>query len=127
MKGIVADLIGGAHGENRLPRRVERAAANFAVRGSRRYLGIITRLFMAQMDHELLPDRVGHQRFVSLKAGEPGSQRAFTRRPQLAADGIVIAEIQNAQERLEGQPLNEERPEDHRKRRQHDQLPVREG
>ncbi len=39
---------------------------------------------------ELLPDGVRDRRFVMRKARQPGTQRAFTRRTQFAADRIIV-------------------------------------
>ena len=58
-------------------------------------------------------------------ARESGTQRAFTRRTQFAANRIIVMQIERAQERLERQSLDRQRAEDDRERRQHDQVAIR--
>ena len=74
---------------------------------------------------ELLPDGVRDRRSISVEAREPGTQRAFARRRDFAADRIVVMQIERAQQRLERQPLDHQRAEHDRERGQHDQVAVR--
>ena len=56
MKGIVADLVVGTHGENGLPGRLECSTMKFAVRGARGIACVSIRSFVCQTCRELLPD-----------------------------------------------------------------------
>ena len=59
------------------------------------------------------------------KLASAGTQRAFARRAQFAADRIVVVQIERAQQRLERQPLDHQRAEHDGERRQHDQVAIR--
>src|SRR5262249_62086751 len=85
MKGVVADLVAGTHGENGLPSRPEGSTMDLAVRGARGVVGAAIGSFICQMFRQLPPDGIRDRRSVALEAREPGPQRAFTRRAQLAA------------------------------------------
>ena len=56
MKGIVADLVVGTHGENGLPGRLECATKKFAVCGARGIACVSIWWFVCQTCRELLPD-----------------------------------------------------------------------
>ena len=89
MKRVVADLVVGAHGEHRLPHRLDGSAMEFAVCGASRITRVRIPSFVRQVCRELLPDGVGDRRFVMREAGKSRTQCAFTRRTQFAADRIV--------------------------------------
>jgi hypothetical protein len=55
MKGVVPDLVVGAHDEDRLPGRFQSCAMQFAVRGARSR--IKTGTFARQTRRELLPEK----------------------------------------------------------------------
>ena len=78
MKGIVADLVAGAHGQNLLARRLEGAAVNIAVGDPLGIGSFRIGIHGSQMRGELPPHRLGHRRSVGLEAGQPGAQGAFT-------------------------------------------------
>jgi hypothetical protein len=61
MKGIVADLVGGTHGENGLPCRLKRSAVDVAVSGSSGIAGASIRTRIHQMGRELPPDCLGNR------------------------------------------------------------------
>ena len=57
------------------------------------------------MGGELVPDGVGVRRIVVRQAGQARLQRTFARHPAFAADGIVVVQIEGAQQRLERHAL----------------------
>ena len=58
MKGIVADLVVGTHGENGLPGRLECSTIDFAVCGARGIASVSIRSFVCQTCCELLADEL---------------------------------------------------------------------
>ena len=58
MKGIVADFVAGAHGENGLARRVKSAVVNVAVGESSGFAFFRIGIHGSQMRGEFLPDRL---------------------------------------------------------------------
>ncbi len=56
MKGIVADRVTGAHGENGLPGGLDGSATGLAVCGARRIASVRLAAFVCQTRGELLPD-----------------------------------------------------------------------
>ena len=97
MKGIVPDLVVGAHGEDRLPGRFQSRAIQFAVCGLRGGVEVSIRTLVCQTCRELLPEEFGDRRCVSAEACKSGTQSTFTRRGQLTADGILVMQIERAQ------------------------------
>ena len=58
MKRVVADLVAGTHGENRLARRLQGPAMNVVVGESSGFAFVRTVGDRAQMRDEFLPDRL---------------------------------------------------------------------
>ena len=94
MKGIVADLVAGAHGENRLARRLEGAAVNVAVGESSGVAFFRIGVHRSQMRDEFLPDRLGDRRSVVLEPRQPGAQGALARRTDFVADRVVVPQVE---------------------------------
>ena len=125
MKGIVADLVVGTHGENGLPGRfraarwispvAEREAAlrSAFVRSSAR------RAVNSCRTSSAIGDR------SSAKLASPARNARSRAAAQLAADRIIVMQIERTQERLERQSLDRQRAEDDRERGQHDQVAIR--
>lgn len=72
----------------------------------------------------LLTDRVCNRRLVVCQAREPRAQRTRARRAHFAADGVIVTQLEGKQERLERQALDRKRAQDHRERRQQDQVAI---
>ena len=79
MKGIVADLVVGTHGENGLPGRLECSTIDFAVCGARDIACVNSiRSFVCKTCRELLPDDLCDRGSVTREARKARAQRAFT-------------------------------------------------
>ena len=101
MERIIADRIARPEFENSLPGCFNRVAMNLAVpRSSPSTIGGGG----SQMRDELLTDGFGGRRLIAIEGRQSGAQGAFARDVQLAANGIVVAQIERAQERLEVSP-----------------------
>ena len=124
MKGIVADFVVGAHVDDRLACGLKRAAMDIVVRGMPS-ITVTIRIRRCEMCGELLADGVGDRRPIALEARKPGAQRACACRRELAANRVIVLQIECAQQRLERQSLNHQRPDDHGERRQHNQIAER--
>src|SRR3984893_7543122 len=74
------------------------------------------------MDLEFQAHSLGGGRSVAGEGAERGFERAFTSRADLPPDRIVIVEVECPDERPERQPLHDEGPDDHGKRRQDDEV-----
>jgi hypothetical protein len=122
VKGIVADLVAGAHRQDRLARRLEGPAVNIAVGQPPGVAGVRRGVLGSQVGDELLPDRIGDRRSVVLDPGQPGAQRAFARGADFMADRVIVPQVEPAQERLERESLERERAEHDGRRGQHDQV-----
>ena len=90
MERIVSDLFGRSHGENHLARRLDRLDVDVAMRRSPGLPFFEIGLDRYQVGDEFLPDRVSHQRSVTIEPFESGTQRAFARRRDLVFDGVVV-------------------------------------
>src|SRR5258707_15250767 len=102
MKGIVADLVVGTHGENALPGRLECSTLDFAVCGPRDIACVNSiRSFVCQTCRELLPDDLCDRRSVTREARKPRAQREFTRCAHFAPARSIVMQIERGQERLE--------------------------
>src|SRR5262245_12994133 len=105
MKGIIPDFVVGAHGENGLPSRLQRCATGFDVWRTFTSPGGNIRSFVCQKCREFLPHELRDRRFVICKARERRTERSLARRSELAADRIVVMQVERTQKRLECQPL----------------------
>jgi hypothetical protein len=96
MKGIVADLVVGTHGENGLPGRLECSTIDFAVCGARDIACVNSiRSFVCQTRRELLPDDLCDRGSVTREARKARAQRAFTRRAHfVATKAAPVAQLQ---------------------------------
>ena len=75
------------------------------------------------MRGELLADGLGGRRRISVEARQRGLERALSRGADFPPDGIVVLEAERPDERPQGQPLQDERAEDHRERGHEDEIP----
>ena len=96
MKGIVADLVVGTHGENRLPGRSEGFTKKLNVFGSPGIVSICIRSFVCQTCRQLLADKFCNRSSVTGEACKPRTQRALTRHTQFAADRVIVIQIERA-------------------------------
>src|SRR5438034_304321 len=98
MKGVIADLVIGAHGVNFLACRLEGPAVDVAVNRSSGFpfCGIGVR--RSQMRDEFLPDRLGDRRSIVLELRKPSAQGAFTRRTDFMSDRVIVSKIERAQQ-----------------------------
>jgi hypothetical protein len=96
MKRVVADFVTGPHRQHRLPRGVECVTMESFVDGPRRVGRFSVEVRGHQVPGELLPDRVTNHGFNVGDAREPGVQRSFTRRPELAANRIIVVQVERA-------------------------------
>ena len=76
---------------------------------------------------ELPTHGFGRRRIVVGERGQRRLQRALARHLDLPADRIVIVDVENPDERPQRQPLQDERPDDDRKRCQDNEVAVRKG
>src|SRR5260370_16850491 len=105
MKGIVADLVVGTHGENALPGRLECSTIDFAVCGARDIACVNSiRSFVCQTCRELLPDDLCDRRSVTREARKARAQRASTRRAHFAPDSLLPVPAHPPQRRLSHHP-----------------------
>ena len=77
------------------------------------------------MRRQLLADCVRERRFIVCKARESSPQGTFACGLQFVTDGIVVVQIQRAQERLERQALNHQRAQNDGECGQHNQVAIR--
>jgi len=126
VKRIVADLVVGAHGEHRLPCRHHGSVMDAAVCRARVVARVTKGLLVCQMGGEFLPDCLGNGRVVSFESGQPRTQRAFTCSAHFAAHGIIIMQVERAQERLERQALDHQRADHDAEGGQHNHISIRE-
>jgi hypothetical protein len=90
MKGIVADLVVGTHGENGLPGRLECSTIDFAVCGARDIACVNSiRSFVCKTCRELLPDDLCDRGSVTREARKARAQRAF-----VATKAAPVAQLQ---------------------------------
>ena len=74
------------------------------------------------MRGELLPDGVRGWRGIVVQARQRRLQRAVARGAALLADRIVVVQIEGAQQRLEREPLDDQRAEHDAERGEHDEV-----
>ena len=96
MKGIVADLAVGTHGENGLPGCPKGSTKKFAVFGTGGIASVSIRWFMRQTCRQLLSDELRDRRSFMLQARKCHAQGAFACRTQFAADRIIVMQIERA-------------------------------
>ncbi len=123
MKGVVADLVPGAHGKNFLARRLKRAAMNVGVGESSGFSLFEIGLRRSQVRDEFLPHRLGDRRSIVLKLRKPGAQGALTCGTHFTSDRVIVSQVEHAQKRPECKSLEHERAEHDGERGQHDQAP----
>src|SRR5688572_32130946 len=105
MKGVVTDLVAGPHVEDGLACRLKRGLMEVAVRRPAAFPGRRLRGGERQMRRELLAHGLGHRGGVLRKKVQRAAQGAVASPAELAADGIVVMEIEDAQKWLERQSL----------------------
>jgi len=125
MKGIVADLTTAAHDVRFLARRRESPPMEIAVRGSSGLSFFWIGVGRSQMRDEFLAHGLSDRRSIVVKNSKPRTQRAFTRGDHFVTDGVVVSKVERAQERAKGEALKDQRAEDDRERRKHNQVAVR--
>jgi len=95
MKGVVADLIVGAHVDDRLARGLKSAAMDVVVRGIPS-ITVTIRNRRCEMCGELLADSFCDRRPIALEARKPGAQCVLPSRTHFVAHRIVVTQIERA-------------------------------
>ena len=126
VKGVVADLITGAHGEHRLPRRLERRRDEVRYVRRARESPAAASVSESQMCRELLTNgvrdwRLARARCWRVRHVSARSRAARSSRPT----GSSSCRSSARKKRLERQPLDHQRAEHDGERGQHDQVAIR--
>jgi hypothetical protein len=97
MKSIVSDLVVGTHVEHRVACRLDGRAVNLGAGGTLAAPWCRIRVRGSEMRRELLPECIGHCRLVNRKARQSSMQGAFARGRELAANRIVVVQVERAE------------------------------
>jgi hypothetical protein len=111
VKGVVADLVAAAHGEDRVACGLQRASADFIVRGLDA-ASLLRRSPARKTRPQFLTDRVGNSGALVRKGSKRRLQRALARRVRLLANRIFVMQPERSHERFQGQTLDDERAKD---------------
>ena len=120
MKGFVADPALGAHAIERLPLGANRPQPEPVV--VRRRLRLARVLGHVARRRVLLAHGRRGRRLVAVEAVERRLHDGDPRLGNLPLDGAVVGQLQPPQQRLEGEPLDDERAENDAEGAQHDQV-----
>src|SRR5262249_17199606 len=97
MKRVIADVITGAHGVHLAARRLQGAAPGLDMNGSTGFTPVRVPRF--QVSEKFLAGGVSGRRTIVVERSKGGAQRSCARRGNLAADGIVVVQVEPAQQR----------------------------
>ena len=126
MKRIVADLVAGAHGENGLPRRLQRRRdESRCARSAAASSGLPRSVRWPRCAVNSCRTASATGDSSCAKLASPACNARSRAARSFAADRIVVTQIERAQQRLQRQSLDHQRAEHDGERRQHDQVAIR--